>query len=70
MSIEDLIDNIARQDFAKAGPMFTDILHSKINDAFEAEKASLAASMFNHQEEDEEEQEEDAEEEQEEDEEE
>ena len=46
MSIEDLIDNIAAQDFAKAGPMFSDILNNKISDAFEAEKAAIAASMF------------------------
>lgn len=54
MNIEELIDNIANQDFAKAGPMFTDILHSKISDAFEAEKAALAAHMFNHPEDDDE----------------
>lgn len=58
MSIEDLIDNIANQDFANAGPMFSDIIHSKIADAFEAEKAALAAHMFNGPEDDEEDEEE------------
>lgn len=58
MSIEDLINDIANQDFAKAGPLFTDIIHSKIEDAFEAEKAALAAHMFNGPEENDEEDEE------------
>lgn len=46
MSISDLIDHIATQNFAKAGPMFHDILNDKIQDSLEAEKAAIASAMF------------------------
>ena len=51
MSIEDLIDNIANQDFAKAEPMFHDLLNAKMNDAMEAEKVRVAGQIFNGEEE-------------------
>ena len=51
MSIEDLIDDITRQNFAKAEPHFTTILQSKIDDALEAEKVKVAGHIFNGEEE-------------------
>ena len=47
MSIEDLIDNITTQDFAKAGPLFSDIIGDKLNTALEQEKIRLADVTFN-----------------------
>ena len=51
MSIEDLIDDITRQNFAKAEPHFHTILQSKIDDALEAEKVKVAGHIFNGEEE-------------------
>ena len=51
MSIEDLIDDITRQNFAKAEPHFHTILQSKVNDALEAEKVKVAGHIFNGEEE-------------------
>jgi len=51
MSIEDLIDNITVQDYAKAEPMFHNILQSKMDDALEAEKIKVAGQIFNGEEE-------------------
>lgn len=45
--IEDLINNVVDQDFSKAGPMFTDILQDKVNDALEQEKINIAAQIYN-----------------------
>ena len=53
MSIEDLIDDITRQNFAKAEPHFHTILQSKVNDALEAEKVKVAGHIFNGEEEEE-----------------
>lgn len=50
MSISDLIDHIASQSFAKAEPMFHDILNDKIQDSLEAEKAAIATAMFGEEE--------------------
>jgi hypothetical protein len=44
--IDNFIDTVLNQDFSKAGPMFNELLGSKINDALEQEKISVAASMF------------------------
>jgi len=51
MSIEDLIDDITRQNFAKAEPHFHTILQSKVDDALEAEKIKVAGQIFNGEEE-------------------
>jgi len=51
MSIEDLIDDITRQNFAKAEPHFHTILQSKVDDALEAEKVKVAGHIFNGEEE-------------------
>lgn len=51
MSIEDLIDNITGQEYAKAEPMFHELLQSKVNDALEAEKVKVAGQIFNGEEE-------------------
>ena len=53
MSIEDLIDDITNQNFAKAEPHFHTILQSKVNDALEAEKVKVAGHIFNGEEEEE-----------------
>lgn len=50
--IENFIDAVLDQDFSKAGPMFNELLGSKINDALEQEKISVAASMFGDEDED------------------
>jgi len=55
MEIEDLINNVIDQDFAKAEPTFKDIMSSKIDDALEQEKIAMADIMFNGAEVDEEE---------------
>jgi len=51
MSIEDLIDDITKQNFAKAEPHFHTILQSKVDDALEAEKVKVAGHIFNGEEE-------------------
>ena len=51
MSIEDLIDDITRQNFAKAEPHFHTILQSKVDDALAAEKVKVAGHIFNGEEE-------------------
>ena len=53
MSIEDLIDDITRQNFAKAEPHFHTILQSKVDDALAAEKVKVAGHIFNGEEEEE-----------------
>ena len=47
MEIEDFIDSVANQDFSKAAPTFNEIMQSKINDALEQEKISVADQIFN-----------------------
>lgn len=47
MSIEDLINNVIDQDFAKAGPTFQELMQDRMNDALEQEKISVAGSIFN-----------------------
>lgn len=54
MSIEDLVNSISNQEYAKAGPLFSDILNDKIADALDAEKAAVAAAMFGYPDEDDE----------------
>ena len=55
MEIEDLINTVIDQDFAKAEPTFKDIMSAKIDDALEQEKIAMADIMFNGAEVDEEE---------------
>ena len=54
--IEDLINNVSDQDFAKAGVTFADIMNNKIQDSLEQEKVAVARAVY-----DEDESEEDAE---------
>lgn len=56
--IENFIDAVLDQDFSKAGPMFSDLLGSKISDALDQEKISVADQIFNGASEDEDEDEE------------
>lgn len=55
MEIEDLINSVIDQDFAKAEPTFKDIMTAKMDDALEQEKIAMADIMFNGAEVDEEE---------------
>ena len=54
MSIEDLINNVIDQDFAKAGPTFQELMQDRMNDALEQEKISVAGQIFNNENPDEE----------------
>ena len=45
--IEELINTVADQDFSKAGPLFKDVLKTKIDAALEQEKIRLAGSIYN-----------------------
>jgi FKBP-type peptidyl-prolyl cis-trans isomerase (trigger factor) len=47
MSIEDLINHVTDKNFAKAEPIFHDLIQHKMNDAFEAEKIKVAGQIFN-----------------------
>jgi len=47
MEIEDFINTVVNQDFAKAGPMFTELLQAKVDDAMDAEKVKLANQIYN-----------------------
>lgn len=55
MEIEDLINSVIDQDFAKAEPTFKEIMTAKMDDALEQEKIAMADIMFNGAEVDEEE---------------
>jgi hypothetical protein len=46
-SIEDLINNVMDQDFAKAGPMFSELMQQKLTDALDQEKVRVAGAIFN-----------------------
>ena len=65
VNIEDIINNVANQDFSKAAPTFNELMKQKVNDALEQEKIAIAGQIFNGQEPDEEESEDDTEEEEE-----
>lgn len=47
MEIEDLINNVVNQDFSKAAPTFAEIMKTKMDDALEQEKISIADQIFN-----------------------
>jgi C-terminal processing protease CtpA/Prc len=55
MEIEDLINSVVDQDFSKAAPTFAEIMRTKMDDALEQEKISVADQIFNGHEADEEE---------------
>lgn len=46
-TIEDFIDKVNSQDFAKAGPMFNELLGAKLSDALDAEKIRLSNQIYN-----------------------
>ena len=46
ISVEDLINNVADQDFSKAGPTFAEIMQDKIDAALEQEKMAVARDVF------------------------
>ena len=47
MSLEDLIDNIETQNFAKANGVFDDLMKSKMADALDVEQVRLANAIYN-----------------------
>ena len=46
MEVKDFINDVANQEFGKAGPTFVEIMKSKMDDALEQEKISVAGEMF------------------------
>ena len=46
-TLTDFIDAVGTKDFAKAEPMFKDMMTSKVGDALDAEKIALANSVYN-----------------------
>lgn len=47
VNIDDFIDQVQNQDFSKAGVTFSDLMNTKVSDALEQEKISLADQIFN-----------------------
>lgn len=45
--IQTFIDQVTRQDFAKAGPLFSELLQAKVTDALDAERVKLADQIYN-----------------------
>lgn len=45
--IEHLINSIADQNFADAGPTFSELLSQKMGDALEQQKVAMADQVFN-----------------------
>ena len=58
VNIEDIINNVANQDFSKAQPTSAELMKQKVNNALEQEKIAIAGQIFNGEEPDEEESEE------------
>ena len=54
MSIEDFINAVSEKDYAKAEPMFQDMMGQRMNDALDAEKIAVANKIYNGIEDDEE----------------
>ena len=50
VNIEDIINNVANQDFSKAQPTFAELMKQKVNDALEQEKIAVANQIFNSEE--------------------
>jgi len=53
--VDQLINSAIDQDFSKAAPTFAEIMRTKMDDALEQEKISVAGEIFNGHEADEEE---------------
>lgn len=49
-NIEDLINSVMDQDFAKAGPMFSELMQQKLADSLDQEKIKVAGVVFNDEE--------------------
>ena len=47
VNIDDFIDQVQNQDFSKASVTFSDLMSTKVSDALEQEKISLADQIFN-----------------------
>jgi len=47
INIDDFIDQVQNQDFSKASVTFADLMDTKVTDALEQEKISLADQIFN-----------------------
>ena len=47
MNIQDFIDAVSQKDFAKAEPMFNDIMTARVGDALDAEKINVANQFYN-----------------------
>ena len=50
VNIEDIINNVANQDFSKAQPTFAKLMKQKVNDALDQEKIAVANQIFNSEE--------------------
>ena len=50
VNIEDIINNVANQDFSKAQPTFAELMKQKVNHALEQEKIAVANQIFNSEE--------------------
>ena len=50
--VDELINSVVDQDFAKSAPTFAEIMRTKMDDAIEQEKISVADTIFNGAEED------------------
>ena len=47
MDIDQLIDNIATQNYSKASEIFNELLQDKMTDALDQEKIAVAGQIFN-----------------------
>ncbi len=47
VNIDDFINQVQNQDFSKATVTFSDLMDTKVSDALEQEKISLADKIFN-----------------------
>ena len=47
VNIDDFINQVQNQDFSKATVTFSDLMDTKVSDALEQEKISMAEQIFN-----------------------
>lgn len=47
VNIDDFINQVQNQDFSKATVTFSDLMDTKVSDALEQEKISIADQIFN-----------------------
>lgn len=47
MDVADLINKVGEQDFAKAGPIFAEIMKDKMASVLDNEKIAVADQIFN-----------------------